>query len=119
MANSQWSFSCGPLLFFCRRGRDVHFSVQIKQLFQSLRIVSKTASDVDTLQNFVVPLMGLTQVIGHGLGIIKVSNGGRELMFACQEDILGTAGEISLVLLGQRRNWKCVPTERVGVTVSR
>ena len=88
---------------------------RVEQLFQPLGVVLEAAADVDALQHLVVALMRLAQVGGHVVGIVEVGDRRREMRLARQQDVLGAAGQVGLVLLGERRNGKGVPAERVGV----
>ncbi len=59
--------------------------------------------------------MRRAQIGRHGLGVVEVGDGRGEVMLPRQQDVLGAAGEIGLVFLGQRRNGEGVPAEGVGV----
>lgn len=37
----------------------------------------------------------------HSVGVIHLGNGGGEVVFASQQNVFGTAGEVSFVLLGE------------------
>jgi len=54
--------------------------------------------------------MGGAQVFGHGLWVIEVCDGSREMGLAGQQDVLRAAGEVGPVLLGQRGDGEGVPT---------
>src|SRR5690625_3929104 len=59
--------------------------------------------------------MGRAQVGGHLLRVVELGDGRRKMRLAGQEDVLGTAGQIGLVLLGQPGNREGVPAEGGGV----
>src|SRR5690625_1482808 len=59
--------------------------------------------------------MGRAQVGRHLLRVVELGNGRRKMRLAGQENVLGTACEIGLVLLGQPGNREGVPAEGVGV----
>jgi hypothetical protein len=68
----------GGLGLFGRR----HLGVKLKQLFQPLGVVLEAAADVDALQHFVVALVGMSQVVRHGVRVVQVGDGGGEMRFA-------------------------------------
>jgi hypothetical protein len=51
----------------------------------------------------------------HSVGVIHLGNGGGEVVFASQQNVFGTAGEVSFVLLRERGYGEGVPAEGVGV----
>lgn len=62
--------------------------------------------------------MGMAEIFGHLPGIVELGDGGGEMVFPGQEDVLGAAGEICTVLLGEHGNREGVPAHGVGVAVS-
>ena len=107
-----------PFVFLaCSLSRG-HLGVKLEQLFQPLGIVAEAAADIDALQHLVVALMRLAQVGGHVLGIIEIGDRRREMRLARQQDVLGAAGQVGLVLLGERGDGKGVPAESVGIARS-
>jgi hypothetical protein len=95
-------------------GRD-HFGVKLEQLFQSFGVVAEPAANIDALKDLVIALMCHAQVGGHVFRIVQIGDRRRKMRLARQQDVLGAAGQISLVLLREHRDWKGVPTEGVGV----
>ena len=59
------------------------------------------------------------QVVRHVVGVVEIGDRRREMVLTRQQDVLGAAGQVSLVLLGQRRDGKGVPAEGVGIARSR
>src|SRR3546814_14764303 len=63
--------------------------------------------------------MGGAEVFGHlALAVfylVEIGDGGGEMRLARQQNVFGTAGQVSLVLLGQRGDGEGVPAEGVGV----
>ena len=102
-------------LFFVAALRGGHLGVKLEQLFQPLGVVAEAAADIDALKHLVVALMRLAQIGGHVLGIIEIGDGRRKMRLARQQDVLGAAGQVGLVLLGERRDRKGVPAKGVGV----
>ena len=109
---SAFRFLAGP-------GRRGHLGVKLEQLFQPLGVVPEAAADIDALQHLVVALMRLAQVGGHVVGVVEIGDRRREMCLARQQDVLGAAGQVGLVLLGQCRDGKGVPAEGVGVARNR
>lgn len=97
--------------------RSRHLGVKLEQLFEALGIVLETAADGDALQRLVVPFMGLAQVGGHLLGIVKIGDCSGEMGLASQQDVLRATGEVGLVLFGELGAGEGVPVEGVGVAV--
>ena len=89
--------------FLGRSRRSGHLGVEIEQLFQPLGIVLEAAADIDALQHLVVALMRRAQVGGHVVGIVEIGDGRREMVLARQQDVLGAARQVGLVLFGERR----------------
>ena len=108
-----------PLRLLGRSVRCGHLGVQLEQLFQPLGVVAEAAADVDALQHLVVALVRLAQVGGHIVGIVEIGDRRREMRLARQQDVLGAAGQVGLVLFGERRDGKGVPAEGVGIAESR
>ena len=50
--------------------------------------------------------MRLAQIGGHIVGIVEVGDRRREMRLARQQDVLGAAGQVGLVLLGERGDGK-------------
>jgi hypothetical protein len=73
-----------------------HLGIEVEQLLQPLGVVLEAATDVDALQHFVIALMRRAQVSGHGLGVIEVGNGRREMMLPRQQDVLAQRVRSSL-----------------------
>ena len=63
--------------------------------------------------------MGGAQVGGHVLGVVQVGDGCGEVVFAGEQDVLGAAGEVGLVFLGQRGHGKGVPADKAGTIFQR
>ena len=99
-----------PCAFACR-----HLGVHVEQFLQQLGVVLEAAADIDALQHFVIALMGMAQVFGHGVGVIEIGNGFWPMGLTGQQNIFGAAREIGLVLFGEWRHGECVPTDRVRV----
>ena len=106
-----------PFVFLAAPVAGGHFRVKLEQLFQPLGVVLEPAADIDALQHLVVALMRRAQVGGHGVGVIEIGDRRREMRLARQQDILGAAGQVGLVLLGERGDGKGVPAEGVGIAI--
>ena len=98
-------------------GRRRHLRIKLKQFFQPLGVVLETATDVDALQHFVVALVGVTQVVRHGLRVVQVGDRGGEVRFAGQQDVFGAGSQVGFVLLGEQGDGEGVPAEGVGVAI--
>ena len=119
IAHASAAFLLRAVAFFgCSLPRS-HLGVEFEQLFQPLGVVPEAAADVDALQHLVVALVRLAQVGGHGLGIVEIGDRRREMRLARQQDVLGAAGQVGFVLLGERGNGKGVPAEGIGVARNR
>jgi len=59
--------------------------------------------------------MGGAQVGGYLVGFVEIGDGGGEMGFAGQQDVLGAAGQIGLVLLRELGDGEGVPAKGVGV----
>lgn len=88
--------------------------MEAEQFFQPLGVVLEASSNADASQHFVSALMRRPQVGGHLIGRLKIGDGHGEMMLLRQQDVLGAAHEISLVLFVQRGNWKRVPVPAEG-----
>src|SRR5882757_4389759 len=85
--------------------------VEFKQLFQPFGVVAKAAADVDALKHLVVAVMGFAQVGGHRLGVVEISDCRGKMRLACQQNVFGAVGQVSSVLLGERRNGEGIPAK--------
>ena len=52
---------------------------------------------------------------GMFVRVVEIGDRRREMRLARQQDVLGAAGQVGLVLLGERRDRKGVPAEGVGI----
>jgi hypothetical protein len=55
------------------------------------------------------------QIGRHGVGIVEVGDGRREIRLARQQNVFGAAGQVGYVFLGQRGDRESVSAERVGI----
>src|SRR3546814_16825431 len=76
--------------------------VEVEQLFQPFGVVLEAPPDIDAFQHLVVALVGFAKIGGHLFRGVEVGDGGREMRLAGQQTGLSAAGEIDLVLFGQR-----------------
>ena len=60
----------------------------------------------------------MAEVFGHLLRIVKLGDGLGEMRFAGEEDILGAAGQVGFVLLGELGDGEGVPAQHIRVSVS-
>ena len=74
-----------------------HLGIHLKQFFEPFGIIFEAAAYIDALKHFVIMGMSRTQVFGHGVGLIEISDGGGEMGFAGQQDIFGGAGKVVTV----------------------
>ena len=61
---------------------------------------------IDALHHLIVAVVSSTKVIRHVVRIVKISDRGGKMRLACKQDVLCTACQVSLVLLGQSRTGK-------------
>src|SRR3546814_11309675 len=90
MRISDWSSDVCSSDLLLRRGLCCvccHLGVEIKQLLQSFGVVLEATTDIDTLQHFIVVLVGTAKVLRHGVWVIQVGDGGGEVCFAGQQNI--------------------------------
>ena len=86
------------------------------QVFQTFGVVFEAAADVDALKGFVVGLVCGAEVAWQAfLGVVEFGQGGGEMGFAGEQDVLGAAGQVSPLLLGQLGQREGVPAQGVGV----
>jgi hypothetical protein len=77
-----------------------HLREKLEELLQPLRVVAETSADIDALKYFVVPFMRVAQIGGDVVRVIEVSNGRRKMCLAHEQDFLGAAGQVGLILVG-------------------
>src|SRR3546814_13182510 len=70
------------------------------------------------LQHLVVALVGFAKIGGHLFRGVEVGDGGREMRLAGQQNGLSAAGEIDLVLFGQRGDREGVVNNGIPVASS-
>src|SRR5690606_27336820 len=59
--------------------------VGFEELFEARGLVLEAAADVDALQGLVVALVGRAEVGGHGVGIVEIGDGCREVCLAGEQ----------------------------------
>lgn len=96
-----------------RRHLCRHLRIHLEQFFEAFGVVAEASADVDAFEGLVVAVVGLPQVFGHGVWFVEVGDGGGEMRLASQQDILGAAGQVGLVLFGELGDGEGVPAEGV------
>ena len=84
-------------------------------MLQPFGVVAETAADIDALQRFIVGVVRLAQIVGHGFRVVEVGDSGGIVRLPGEQDGVGAAGEFGLVLGGEGRDGEGVPAEGVGV----
>jgi hypothetical protein len=98
------------------RVRRCHLCVEIEEFLEALCVIAKSAADVDALENFIVSFMGVTEIVGHFVGVVKFSDRRRKVDLTGQQDVLGAPGQFGFVPFRQVWDRKSVPSKGIGVT---